>query len=247
MRHFLTACLGISALAVPSFVDAASVNYGDKIAADVIYRQVSEDSITDPVPLFDNPATFGNALVFTPVNFGATAQNGGMDITDSTLTTTIEAKSGKSIQTINFSEAGDYSLIGVGTAATTAVVNATYFVRVVEVNGSPISPVQSNGSLSFSPSGGTYDLVNDPGAGIIWNGTVAIDVDAILAAASVQGRATKVLLSLDNQLIATSEQGTVSFIKKKTSDGVVIIVNVPEPTMLGLIGGVAITALRRRR
>lgn len=245
MRSTLT--LALAALAVPASAFATIATYGDKPAADLIYRDVTEDSITDLPPLFGNPTVFGNALVFTPTLFGATSTGGGIDITDSTLTTTIEAKPNKSVSNILFSEAGDYTLVGVGTAATTATVVATYFVRVVEVNFAPLpAPIQSNGALTFTPSGGTYDLVNDPGAGIIWTGSTNIDVNAILAANNVSGVATKVLLSLDNQLIATSETGTTSFIKKKTADGVIIIV-FPEPATLGLAGGAAVTMLRRKR
>lgn len=245
MRPILTLALAVAALPASAF--SATAPYGDKPAVDYIYRSVTEDSITDPVPLFGNPTVFGNSLVFTPTLFGATSTGGGLDITDSTLTTTIEARPNKSIGNILFNEAGDYSLVGVGNAATTATVVATYFVRVVEVNFAPLSaPIQSNGALTFTPSGGTYDLVNDPGAGIIWTGSTNIDVNAILAANSIQGVATKVMLSLDNQLVATSQAGTTSFIKKKTADGVVIIV-IPEPATLGLLGGAAITLLRQRR
>ncbi len=246
MRNTLTHCLCGAILAVPAISFAASVNYGDKNAADLIYRQVSEDSITDPVPLFNNPSVFGNSLVFTPTLFGATSTGGGMDITDSTLTTTLEAKPGKSITAISLNEAGDYTLTGVGNTGTSATVTATYFVRVVEVNGTPISPILSTGNLTFTPSGGTYDLVNDPGTGVIWTGSANINVNAILASNNVSGNATRVLLSLDNQLIAVSQTGSISFIKKKTTDGVIIIV-FPEPTSLGLLGGGMITLMRRRR
>jgi hypothetical protein len=247
MRNLLTHVVGVAVVAVPSLALAATANYGDKFAADLVYRQVTEDSITDSLPLFGNPIVSGNALVFSPTNFGATTTGGGIDITDSTLSTTLEANPGKSISNILFNEAGDYSLAGVGTAATTATVTATYFLRILDVNGIALNaPVSQNGSLNLIPSGGTFDLPNDGGTGIIWTGSANIDVNAILAANAVQGVATKAILTLDNQLIAVSETGTVSFIKKKTTDGVVIIV-LPEPTMLGLIGGAAVTMLRRRR
>lgn len=245
MRSLL--CLAATVTVLPSLALAASQNYGDKIAADLIYRQVTEDSITDPVPLFGNPTVSGNALIFSPQNFGATTTGGGIDITDATLSTTLEANPGKSISNIIFNEAGDYTLSGTGTVFTTATVTATYFLRVTEVNGSPLpAPIQANGAFSLIPSGGTFDLINDGGAGIIWTGSANIDVNAILASANVSGVATKAILTLDNQLIAASETGTVSFIKKKTTDGVIIIV-IPEPASLGLIGGAAITMLRRRR
>ena len=50
---------------------------------------------------------------------------------------------------------------------------------------------------------------------------------------------------MDNQLIATSEQGTISFIKKKTADGVTITTVIPEPVSIS--GVAALTLVLRRR
>lgn len=237
----------LAAVILPSAALAASLNYGDKIGADIIYRQVSEDSVTDPVPLYGNPTVSGNALLFTPTNFGAFASNGSIDLTDSTLTTSIEAKQDRRIKQIAFAEAGDYTLIGInGTAGTSAIVRAPYYVRVVEVDGNPIAPVLYTSSLSFTPSNGDYYLPGDAGSGVTFTGSTLIDVDAILAGAGIQGEATKVLFSMNNQLIATSEQGTISFIKKKTADGVTITTVVPEPASLTAVGALALLVRRRR-
>lgn len=235
-----------AAIALPLVASASSINYGDKTGADIIYRQVSEDSVTDPVPLYGDPAISGNALLFTPVNFGAFASNGSLDLTDSTLTTMIEAKPGARIRQVAFAEAGDYALVGSGTAATSAIVRAPYFVRVVEVDGAPIAPVLYTSSLTFTPSNGDYFLPGDAGSGITFVGTTLIDVDAILANANIPGRATKVFFSMDNQLTATSEVGTISFIKKKTADGVTITTIIPEPASLAATAALTLV-LRRRR
>lgn len=245
MRYNLLLPVCAALIALPSLVSAASVNYGDKVGSTIIYRNVSEDSVTDPVPLYGNPAISGNALVFTPVNFGAFASNGSIDLTDSTLTTMIEAIPNHTISKISFAEAGDYALVGSGTAATSAIVRAPYFVRIVEVNGVGIAPILFTSSLSFGPSGGDYYLPGDAGSGQTFVGSTLIDIDAILAANNVAGKATKVFFSMDNQLIATSEQGTISFIKKKTADGVTITV-VPEPTTLSALAGLSLLILRRR-
>lgn len=247
MRFISLLPVGAALLVLPSLVSAASVNYGDKVGTGIIYRNVSEDSVTDPVPLYGNPAISGNALVFTPVNFGAFATNGSVDLTDSTLTTMIEAKPGLAIQQISFAEAGDYTLVGTGTALTSAIVRAPYFVRVVEVDGVGIAPIQFNSSLSFTPSNGDYYLPTDAATGVTWTASTLIDVDAILANAGRTGKATKVFFSMDNQLIATSEQGTISYIKKKTADGVTITTVVPEPVSLSALAGVSVLVLRRRR
>ncbi len=246
MRYISILPVCAVALALPSLVSAASLNYGDKLGSDIIYRQVSEDSVTDPVPLYGDPAISGNALLFTPVNFGAFASNGSIDITDSTLTTMIEAKQGKRIKQIAFAEAGDYTLVGAGTVATSAIVRAPYFVRVVEVDGAPITPILFTSSLSFGPSNGDYYLPGEAGSGLTFTGSTLINVDAILANAGISGEATKVFFSMDNQLIATSEQGTISFIKKKTADGVTITTVVPEPVSLTAVAGLTMLVRRRR-
>ena len=204
--------------------------------------------MTDPVPLYGNPAISGNALIFTPVNFGAFASNGSIDITDSTLTTMIETYAGGNmgIDQISFHEAGDYALAGTGTLLTSALVRAPYFVRIVETTNGPITPVQFNSSLTFTPNGGSYYLPGNAGSGVTFTGSTLIDLDLILANAGVGGKATKVFFSMDNQLLATSEAGTISFIKKKTADGVTITVIIPEPASLSALAGLTLLARRRR-
>jgi len=115
-----------------------------------------------------------------------------------------------------------------------------------------VAPINISGNMAMSPSGGTYDWVNDPhGPAAIWSGNVMFDIDAALAAQNppIVGQATKILLSMDNSLVTLSEAGSFSTIKKKTANGVVIIVDtdVPEPTSLALLalGGAAI--LNRRK
>src|SRR5262249_7106648 len=100
------------------------------------------------------------------------------------------------------------------------------------------------------PSGGTYDFVNDPhGPAAQWNGMVTFDIDALLASQQIVGQATKILLTLDNSLYATSEAGTFATIKKKDFEGITIIVdtNVPEPASVAFVavGGLALLARRK--
>ena len=130
--------------------------------------------------------------------------------------------------------AGDYTLVGAGTVTTSTSVAAPVFLTLTEVNGIGISPTALySGNLVFTPSGGTYDLLNDPGTGVIWNGSLFIDVDAALAAIHIDGRATKIVYHMDNTLTAISEANSIAFIAKK--DGIVRLeVNVPEPASMVL-------------
>ena len=232
-------------------LSAAPINYGNFNGTNVMYLGVTEDSSTDPTPLFGPPTVTNDSLSFNPVSFGATATGaGGVDITDGSLKSTIMTVGSKRIHKVSFAEAGDYTFAGsTGTTATAASVGAGFFLQVIELDGVGVAPIAINGNMAFTPSGGTFDFVNDPhGPAAIWNGTVNFDIDAALAAQNITGQATKILLSLDNTLLATSEAGTASIIKKKTFDGVSIIVdtNVPEPASMAFVA-LAGTALLIRR
>lgn len=225
-------------------VASAAINYGNFLGTTVDYLNVTENSTTDSGALFGTPTLAGDSLVFNPVSFGASSINGAApDLTDGTLTAAIVAKPGNFISKISISESGDYTVFGNGTAATKVTVSAPVFINILEVNGSPITPTILSGSLTMSPSS-SFALPGNVVGGI-WTGSGTFDLDAHLAANSISGSATKILLSLDNALLAQSEAGTVAFIKKKSFGGTSLTI-VPEPATLGLLAGGAMLALRRR-
>lgn len=247
MKITFFACAAALAGAAGSAI-ATPINYGNFNGISVDWLQVTEDSATDPTPLFGTPTISGDSLNFNPVSFGSTASNGSSDLTDGTLTSMIAARPGFSIPAVQFVENGDYILSGVGGAGTSASVNLAVFVWVLEVNGSPITPVNFSVNGTFNPSSGTFDLFNDgPTFGIrTWNGGAMADIDGFLASQSISGSATKVSVTIDNSLVTTSQAGTLAFIKKKQIGGVAITV-VPTPSAAALLGLGGLVATRRRR
>jgi hypothetical protein len=244
----ISALLGFSGL-VGRGASAAPINYGTFPAVTVVYQNVTEDSSTDATPLFGAPTVVGNALSFNPVSFGAASSNGAApDLTDGTLAAKIQALPGQYITTFSLTEAGDYTLLGSGTAATTAQVALSLFLRIYAVNGVSLfpGPIGVNVNGVFTPSGGAYYLPGDSGLNKIWTGSVSVDVDALLASHSIPGHATLISIDLDNGLYSASEPGTVSHIKKKDISGVTITV-LPEPASLVLLMLAAMPLLRRRR
>jgi hypothetical protein len=248
MKQFSFLCAVGALVSAAGLASATPINHGNRAGVTVDFLNITEDSNTDPVPpaLFGSPTVSVDSLVFNPVSFGASAQNGSFDITDGTLTTRIDARPGFTIPSFNITERGDYTLAGSGTAATNATVSLSIFITVLEVNDVPINAQSFSGYAgTFSPSGGTYDLVNDAGVLVQWNGSATVNIDAALASRGIMGSATSVIVTINNQLLAFSQPGTVAFIKKKDIGGVII--TVPTPGAMALVGAGALMASRRRR
>jgi hypothetical protein len=236
------AVLSVSVLSQP--VLAAQINYGSHMGTHVTYVNVTEDSGADePLPLFGPPTVTGNSIDFNPTGFDAESMGPDSDITDSNLVYMVTAKSGSRISKITLSESGDTTLTGnvtPGSMNTASAVFASGVLDIHEVNFQGINHISVPFSFTFNPSGGTYFLGTDGGGGpsfaTEWNGSVMLDIDAILIANGIpvppgvidpDGGATKISIDMDNTLVAVSQQGTEARIAKKDFSGVVIRSNVP--------------------
>jgi hypothetical protein len=247
--------------AITNQASAAPIVYGNFPAATVDYIGVQEESSTDPGNgFFGAPTIGGDTMDFNPQAFAANAPNtaiGSADITDSNLQFMIKAHPGKSIGAITFTEAGDTALTGFAPADAFTAVATTLIVEISEVNGLPVSYNVPLAGLSFSPSGGTYQLSVDgaplPFYQTAWTGSIFLDLGPTIVAENITGAVTKVNVSIDNTLTATASAGASGFIQKKDADGLVITVdtdNIPEPaSFVSALSAIALASgmIRRRK
>src|ERR1051325_10776345 len=118
---------------------AASINYGNfgPIPPGVAFLSVTESSGTDSVPLYGPPTPFSVGLDFDPIGFTATSSGGGSpDITDGQMNFTLMGNPFTGIGTISLFEAGDHTLAGVGTAATSTFAGAILRATITQINRS---------------------------------------------------------------------------------------------------------------
>jgi len=230
VRSALLCFVGIlGLLTVPAW--GTTAGYPDlpgSIEGEVDFINISETSNTDPLPLFGVPTRMGNQLFFFPTAFVSTSTDGNPGMTDetsSTLAVTIVADEGYYIQSIVFSELGDYILTGIGTDATFASVTGTMTANpgglVANMDIVPAPPY-------YSPSSGAYQ------------GYAAIDLSGM--------NISQVELTVANVLQTGSEPLTTASIQKNIISAPTIDVTViPEPGCLFLLalGGAAL--IRRRR
>jgi hypothetical protein len=210
-------------------------------ALGVSFQNVSESSVTDPVPLFGAPSRFLNGLDFNPMSFVAYGLDGGADMAEGRLGFT--ATSGGAINAIHIAAAGDFALLGEGTSSSQATIAATAFVTVTEINGSAVDPIQLDETLASA----NYNLVTNPGIAQSWSLDVVVDIAGQLPLGQA---ATKIEVVIDNRLTAASEPNSVAFIA--TKDFIVRVdAIVPEPSALGwalvALAGMAPGKGRKRR
>ena len=200
--------------------------------------------LQDQNDLFGPPTLTGDTLTFTPQNFNARAE-GFLDVdqVDGLLSVLIEAKPGEVVDGFRLTETGAFRLSaagGAGTADTSVDVSVIVKATVLATDDpSFITPVFLNVDESIFSANFADGIL-----GRSWRSSINFDIARLASEAGVVGNVTKVRLTLDNQLEARSELGTIAFIDKKAIGGVTI--TVPEPTSALFVLGAGTLLLRRR-
>jgi hypothetical protein len=224
-----------------------TIAYGDfgPLPTGVTFLDVQESSGTDEIPLYGPPTALATGLDFNPAAFAAAGSAGDADLTDGQLNFTVMSVG---INSINVADAGDFTLIGTGTAATQVAAGAIIHSTVTQINGVNVAPI----ILAPSTSSAGFNLLANPGAQQPWLLSTPINVAGQLAALGYgpNDRATKVDVAINNQLTAISEPATSAAAFKR--DFVITVESrVPEPSAMGLAGlalcGMAARLCRERR
>jgi hypothetical protein len=176
--------------------------------------------------LFGDPTLVGgDTFVFFPQGWRAESINGVPSIKADRLQVTLTAHAGQSFTGIIIHEEGDYGILGTGSVMASGAAFATdlqqFRVANDTMDTTPVFPVS---------------VTNSATAGV-WSGDVFIDLT------DPEVPWEELTLVFDNNLLAISGVGSLSFIEKK----VIGITLVPEPTALALLGLGTLAFFARRR
>ncbi|MEM9410010.1 MAG: PEP-CTERM sorting domain-containing protein [Planctomycetota bacterium] len=240
LRLTLTFCFLIfTSVAAADFID-----YGDYVGDDVMFLNVTEDTReAGDMSDFGAPTVVGNTLDFDPTDFDSSVNNSGSHINDAQLNFTLMANQNASIDTVTLEEGGDYTLIGLGSALAQASYGAAVFWDIIEIDGQTVSGLSGSGSFSDS-----FELPDDEGTAVVWEDSITFDFNAILASLSLSGSVTKVEFAIDNTLATAAADGGSAFIAKKDVGLNIVVNQIPEPSVAGiLVASLALAGLRRRK
>ncbi len=244
-------------------VEGAFITYAPQNGSTVNFTTITESSIepTTQVPLnglYGQPTASSNSLNFNNLNLradstGPSRNTDFMDFVDGQLNVTITAKAQYTIDSLDISEFGDYSLIQsvIQQGRAYARINVPgLFVTVLERNNVAVAPTTVSGTFNWAPPGNKFylniigfaDTVPAEGH---FSGTSAVNLVVLTGFNDI----TKVAFSYDNKLFAESTANASAAIAKK---GVNISVGsgnlVPEPATFTLLAAPAgLLLLRRRR
>lgn len=246
MFHCTSKLLAVLTLSIsPCLAQGQDILYGDFAGSSVLYENVREDS----QGLFGAPTLSGDTLAFTPLDFLAESNGGGINFTDGTLAFNLDANDGQAITSLTLEESGAFALesISGGTANTRVAVAAIFSVNILEVDG-----VAFNGTSQIATSATLLEanLVDSPGLGQAWQASAIVDIAGLAASQlGITGNITRASVVLDNQLLAISEDGAFAFVDKKTVDfePFTVAITIPEPASAALIGLGSLALLARRR
>jgi len=231
VRAWLTALLVAASFGTAA--QAMPINYGDFVGApgQGSFLSVTEDSMTDGTPLYGSPILLPDSLFFSPLTFTSFASDGASDFTSGLLTMIVEAAPGLTISELVIDVTADTTLLGTGTNATFSAIETQVFVEDLTPG---VNPLISD-SLTYVPDV-PYEVPTDGFVEI--NGSLVLDLSSTAI--------SRLMLTIDHQMLTASEDMTSSFIQTKSLDIDVSTIPIPEPAS-GLILLAGAFVLRRRR
>lgn len=251
-NHLVAAVLVLSASFAISAQAGITTYYGNFDADTVKYLDVTENMTAGT---YGSPSVVGDSLTFAPVGVEAladasTSTNSISVQNDAQLLFGVTAKEGKAIAGLEFSELGDYSMIGSGFAFVD--VTANFYVTIMDVDGEELdSAFTTVSSMTFSPNADGTVMHSAPFTQGVWDGDIYLDVLSMLTTEGISyvDGVTRMSVNLDNILVAYASPGGSSLIKKKDLTGFTVTSDViPEPASLVLILGATsgLSFIRRR-
>ena len=161
--------------------------------------------------LFGDPMLSGDTFVFFPSNFRAESLDGLDGSAYDRLEFELIAHPGFSFKNFDFSEFGDYGILGNGS------VNVLSSLSIENLDTAQV--LTSYFALNPSmPASSGQD---------IWT------AEALLAINSADW--THIKITLDNELLASSQPGSVSFIEKKVFSSDITMQTIPEPATVTIL------------
>lgn len=224
--HTLIVLLVLAALA-PA-LQAAPINYGDFVGNTVMYQDVTESSITDPIALFGPPSVAGDQLNFSPVDFLASGSDGAVDQTVGVLKADLVAAEGQYIDKVTVEELFSFDING-DSGSAVSIAGLLVLVDLTPGHGGQVyqAPLLVQDFVGPPYIGPTF--------GTDWLATAVLNLAGL--------EITHAAVTFNDILQASSRDGVTAWIEKTD---ITLRVDTPEPGSLALLAA-GMTALVTRR
>jgi hypothetical protein len=204
--------------------------------------------------MFGAPSYFTTGIDTNPSSFAASSGgNSPSDTTDGQLDFGVLGVPAPgtivTIKSISVAESGDFSLTGVGTAATTASASVSIGVTVTHIDGALVPAI----NITPISSAALFTLLANPGVVQPWQLSGTVNVEAALTTLGVpfQYGATGIQVQILNSLEASSEAATAALIQKKefiaSLQTEVDVVPEPATSALGVVALLGLATIAGRR